>query len=183
MSGKRRWERWEDPFDRWFREFFEEINRRFSIPTPYELFEQIEREFEDLEKRGVRGPFIYGFSISIGPDGKPTIKEFGNVKKFYGRSTIEEEREPLVDVYEDEKTVTVIAEMPGVNKEDIKIRIDDDRLTISAQTGDRKYYKEITLPAKVKKESAKASYKNGILELKLEKEKGRREEGYEIKVE
>jgi len=92
-------------------------------------------------------------------------------------------REPLADVYEDEKTVTVIVEMPGVNKEDIKIRIDGDRLIVSAQTGDRKYYKEITLPAKVKKENAKASYKNGVLELKLEKEKGRREEGYEIKVE
>lgn len=180
MSWRRRWE---DPFDKWFREFFEEISRRFSIPTPDELFEEIEKEFENLEKRGVKGPFIYGFSMKIGPDGKPIIREFGNVKKLYGRPTIEEEREPLSDVYEDENTVTVIVEMPGVNKDDIKVKIDGDRVIVSAQNGDRKYYKEIHLPAKVKREGAKASYKNGVLELKLEKEKGGREEGYEIKIE
>ncbi|MCX8168759.1 MAG: Hsp20/alpha crystallin family protein [Candidatus Methanomethylicia archaeon] len=180
MSGRKRWE---DPFDKWFREFFEEISKRFSIPTPYELFDQIEREFEEFEKRGLKGPFIYGFSIKIGPDGKPIIKEFGNVKKHYGRPTIEEEREPLVDVFEDQRTITVIVEMPGVNKDDIKVKIDGDRLTVSAQTGDRKYYKEIVLPARVRREGAKASYKNGILELKLEKERGWKEEGYEIKIE
>mgnify|MGYP005625930855 CR=1 FL=1 len=177
------WRRRRSFFDDFFREFFEEfeelerelqrIARRFSRLSPEELFERAE----------VRGPYVYGFSITIGPDGKPIIREFGNVRRIAGRPSIGEEREPLVDVFEDEKTVTVIAELPGVNKEDIKVKATDNILVISAQTGDRKYYKEIDLPAKVKPETARANYKNGVLEVKLEKVSKGEEKGFEIKIE
>lgn len=170
-------------WDDFFRDFFEEfeelerelrrIARRFSMLRPEELMGDIE----------VKGPYIYGFSITIGPDGKPIIREFGNVKRIAGRPSIGEEREPLIDVFEDEKTVTVIVEMPGINKEDIKVKASETSLVISAQTGDRKYYKEIDLPAKVKPESAKANYKNGVLEVKLEKIGKEEEKGFEIKIE
>jgi len=177
------WRRRRSIWDEFFRDFFEEfeelerelqrIARRFSMLKPEEFMGDIE----------VKGPYIYGFSITIGPDGKPIIREFGNVKRIAGRPSIGEEREPLVDVFEDEKTVTVIVEMPGVNKEDIKVKASETSLVISAQTGDRKYYKEIDLPAKVKPESAKANYKNGVLEVKLEKIGKGEEKGFEIKIE
>ena len=174
---------WDDFFRDFFEDFFREfrelerLHRRLFRMRPEELFERME----------VKGPYIYGFSITIGPDGKPIIREFGNVRRIAGRPTVGEEREPLVDVFEDEEYISVIAEMPGVNKEDIKVRATEDTLIISAQTGDRKYYKEIDLPAKVKPETAKANYKNGVLEVKLEKkEKKKKEEeekGFEIKIE
>ena len=63
------------------------------------------------------------------------------------------------------------------------MKISDDKLIIQAESGDRKYYKEVKLPAKVKVESAKANYKNGVLEVKLEKKKSREDEGFEIKIE
>ena len=59
--------------------------------------------------------------------------------------------------------------MPGVNQEDIKLELRGDVLEISAQTGDRKYHKEVLLPAKVNPESLISSYKNGILEIKINK--------------
>ena len=170
------WRR-EDPFDRLFRELFEAMIKRLSIPTPESLFDEITRDFDKFNKQGIRGPFIYGFSMKLGPDGKPIIREFGNVKKLYGRPLIEEEREPLSDVFEDANSVTVVVEMPGVNKEDI------DLIIVTAQTGDRRYYKEIQLPAKVVPTSAKAHYKNGVLELKFDKVQRSDETGHEIKIE
>ncbi|MEM1831296.1 MAG: archaeal heat shock protein Hsp20, partial [Desulfurococcaceae archaeon] len=138
------------------------------------------REYERME-----GPFVYGFSITIGPDGKPIIREFGNVRRVRGKPSIVEEREPLVDVFESENEVTVVAEMPGVDKEKIEVKVTEDgkTLVINASNEKRKYYKEVELPAKVDPSSAKASYKNGVLEVKLKKigkEEGR---GIKIKVE
>ena len=68
--------------------------------------------------------------------------------------------------------------MPGVDKEDISLDCAESTLTISVGTEKRKYYKEIELPSQVDPESAKASYRNGVLELTLTKKqvkpKGRR---------
>ncbi len=179
---KRRKSIW-DLFDEFFEDIFENIDREFR--DWMKRFERIEEEMTRATREGrIIGPYVYGFSITIGPDGRPIIKEFGNIRREAGRPKIAEEREPLVDVLEDENTVTVVAEVPGVNKEDIDIRIRDNTLIISAQSGDRKYYKEIQLPAKVKPETAKATYKNGVLEVRLEKERrGKKEEGIKIKVE
>ncbi|RLF10715.1 MAG: Hsp20/alpha crystallin family protein, partial [Thermoprotei archaeon] len=54
---------------------------------------------------------------------------------------------------------------------------------ISVDTERRKYYKEVKLPARVKPDTAKASYKNGVLEVKLEKLEKGRERGTRIVVE
>ena len=166
-------------------DFIDEVFRSIE-----EEMAMVERELMELLRSGraeVRGPYIYGFRIVIGPDGRPIIEEFGNVKRRFGRTEILEEREPLVDVFEDEDKVTVIAELPGVEKDKIKVRIKDNKLIIRASNG-QKYYKEVTLPAKVKPETAKARFKNGVLEITIEKEKPKKveeisEEGYEVKVE
>jgi HSP20 family protein len=59
--------------------------------------------------------------------------------------------------------------MPGVNKDDIKLDLKEDILDIWAQTGDRKYHKEILLPSKVQAGTLVSSYNNGILEIKVKK--------------
>ncbi len=164
-------------------DIFEEMLREFE-----EEFYELEREFERLvRERGleVRGPFVYGFRITIGPDGKPIIEEFGNVRREAGRPRITEEREPLVDVFEEGENIIIVAEVPGVDKNKIKINATKNKLIIQASNEYRKYYKEVRLPKPVKPETAKASYKNGVLEIrieKLEKEK-KEEEGIEVKVE
>lgn len=179
----------EDFFD-WFRRrrrpffrswFFEDVDR---------IFREIERMMEEdlkmftsqVPKSYVRerklpdgsivrewGPFTYGYSVRIGPDGKPEIREFGNVKPSRFGPMVKEEREPLVDVIETDGEVCVVAELPGVEKEDIKLHGTEDTLTISVDTPQRKYYKEVALPAKVDVKRAKTQYKNGVLEVALPK--------------
>ncbi len=161
-----------DLLDDLFREFEEEVRA-------------LEEEIEELiKKRGeVTGPYVYGVRITVGPDGVPKIEEFGNVKPGRrGRPEIRDEMEPLVDVIEHEDEVWVIADIPGVSKDKIKVKVAENRLVIKAENS-KKYYKEVSLPAKVKPETAKASYKNGVLEVKIKKSSEELEEGFEVKVE
>lgn len=76
-----------------------------------------------------------------------------------------EEKEPLVDVFNEGKSLKVIAELPGTEKKDIRIKLENDKLIIS--TKNKKYYKEITLPSKTGPK--KWTYKNGVLEINLKK--------------
>jgi HSP20 family protein len=113
--------------------------------------------------------------MTIGPDGKPKIREFGNVKPStqFGKPKVDikEQREPLVDIMETDGEVKVIAEVPGVEKQDIKLNGTETTVTISVNTPKRKYYKEINFPAKVDTKKTKAAYKNGVLEITLHKKK------------
>jgi HSP20 family protein len=131
---------------------------------------EINKESEiDLShlKEGMKG--VFGFSVKTAVGGKPVVESFGNVKKTSKGPVVEEIREPITDVFDEDKEIRVYAEMPGVSKEDIKLDLTEDILDISAQTGDRKYHKEILLPAKVKTETMTSSYNNGILEVRVKK--------------
>jgi HSP20 family protein len=131
---------------------------------------EIKKEGEiDLShlKEGMKG--VYGFSIKTAVGGRPIVESFGNIRKTPKGPTVEEEREPITDVFDEKEEIRVYAEMPGVNKEDIKLDLKGDILDISAKSGDRKYHKEILLPAKVEPETLILSYKNGILEVKIKK--------------
>jgi len=118
-------------------------------------------------KEGMKG--VFGFSVKTAVGGKPIVESFGNVKKTPGGPKVDEEREPITDVFDEDEEIRIYAEMPGVNQEDIKLDLKEDILDISAQTGDRKYHKEILLPAKVQAETLVSSYSNGILEVKVKK--------------
>lgn len=164
-----------------------------------DIFEQMENEMREFEKEfqrfteeggkkgGIRtfGPYVYGFRVTVGPDGKPKIEEFGNVVKKPGKERlISEEREPLVDVIEKGDEIRIVAEIPGVEKDSIKVKvIGGDKLVIQATSEDRKYYKEVELPAEVDEKTAKATYKNGVLEVILKKKQPKEEGGTDIKVE
>jgi len=163
--------------------------RRRKRPHPwFDIFDRLDEMMEEMmnqafetssEKERTLRPYVYGFSMSIGPDGKPVIREFGNVQSSRSGPRVREEREPLVDVMEEERDVVIVAELPGVEKDDINLQTTKDNLTISVDTSQRKYHKELELPAKVDPKSARASYKNGVLEVRLRKlvEKGFTGEG------
>jgi HSP20 family protein len=190
----RRWERWGMPFrffdfselDRMFEDMFREMTERL----PRELFR--ERKLPDGTTIREMGPFVYGYSMSIGPDGKPIIREFGNVKPStqptpfgFPRPRLEwrEEREPIVDVIQDDGTIRVVAELPGVEKDDIQLRCTETMLTIDVDTPQRKYHKEVEFPAEVNPKISKARYKNGVLEVTLTKAMPRKPSGDTIKIE
>jgi HSP20 family protein len=176
-----------DPFfgdiDRIFREMekrMEEEFREFTEKVPKDYVK--ERKMPDGSTVKEFGPFVYGYSMKIGPDGKPEIQEFGNIKKSIKGPEVKEEREPLVDVVETDSEIRVVVELPGVEKTDIKLHGTEDSLEISVDTPQYKYYKEVTLPAKVKVKEAKSSYKNGVLEVILPRAEIKKPKGEEIDI-
>ena len=157
--------------DDMFREMekmMDEELKDFTEKVPKEYVK--ERKLPDGSTVKELGPFVYGYSMKIGPDGKPEIQEFGNIKKgLKGAPQVKDEREPLVDIVETNGEIRVVAELPGVEKGDIKLHGTEDSLTISVDTAQYKYFKEVELPVKVKVKEAKSSYKNGVLEVVLPK--------------
>ena len=192
-------------FDDWFKKRFPEgwwfgdIDKIFL-----ELDKEFEREFKEMQQgvpkdmvreqrlpdgtiRKEWGPFIYGYSMTFGPDGKPIIREFGNVRPRLQRQgppklEFKGVREPLVDVMDEGDSIHVIAELPGVEKQDIKLTATESSLTISAERDGSRFHKEIELPAEVEPTEAKSTFRNGILDVKLKKVE-RKPKGHEIRVE
>jgi HSP20 family protein len=118
----------------------------------------------------VRG--IYGFTVKVGlGDQGPRIEPFGNIRRdaSSGRTEVQEVREPMVDVFDEEEHLLVLAELPGTSKEDVKIELEGDVLTIAAERGDKKYRKEVLLPRSVSKEKMQVNCNNGVLEIRWAK--------------
>jgi HSP20 family protein len=74
-----------------------------------------------------------------------------------------------VDVHESDDEVRVVADLPGVEKDDISLQCDGEVLTISAASDAREYDERVRLPTRVDERSASASFKNGVLEVTFEK--------------
>jgi HSP20 family protein len=131
-------------------------------------------------------PYFYGYQVTIGPDGKPHVREFGNIRPS-AKGLVEQTgvRAPLVDTALDEKqnTLKITAEMPGVNKEDVKIDVSDKYVTIHAEKGEKKYHADIPVDVELDDASAKATYSNGILELKIKLKQAQKSKRKEIRVE
>ncbi len=141
-------------FDDFFGQDFEEI---------------IEQMFQNLQEGRESEPFIYGFSMTQRPGEAPEVREFGNIQPDGKSIRREEERKPLIDVIETNEEVHVIAEIPGVEKADIRLDATENRLDIAAHNGLRNYSERVELPVKVDPHSAKATYRNGVLEVKLKR--------------
>jgi len=118
-------------------------------------------------KEGMRG--VYGFSIKTAVGGEPIVETFGNIKKTPEGPVVEEEREPLTDVFDEKDEVVVIAEIPGISEDGLSVDLKGDIFEISAAGKNRRYHKEVLLPVKVKKETLTYTYKNGILEVRMKK--------------
>ena len=189
----------------WFRKKRSPFSRSWGFDDVDKMFEDIEKvmekELEDFTSRVPKdyvrerklpdgstsrewGPFVYGYSVKIGPDGKPEIREFGNVKPSLRGPQVKEEREPLVDIVETDGEIQVVAELPGVDKKDIKLTATEDELTISVENPERKYFKQVALPVKVRVREARTQYKNGVLEVAFPKAvQDKRDKGEPLKVE
>ena len=119
----------------------------------------------------MRGPMFYGYYMTIGPDGKPVIKRFGNV--LGGGRNVEEvgdeapQREPMSEVMEFGDEYIAIVEMPGVSRSEIKVRVRGRELEVEGGP----YRASIDLPGPVESGEVRATYKNGVLEVRLKKKR------------
>lgn len=113
---------------------------------------------------------VYGFTVrtGLGGDrGSVKVEPFGNVRKDErtGAAVVQEVREPAVDVFEEADHVLVVAEMPGVGEDAVRLELRDDVLTISAEQGPKKYRKEVLLPGGYT--ALSHCCRNGVLEVKV----------------
>ncbi len=104
---------------------------------------------------------------------------------------------PAVDIEENENEFVVSAELPGINKDDIKISITDNNLNISGEISEKKdvqeknyhlkerirgkFQRSITLPTTVDASKAEANYEEGILSIRLPKAEEAKPKEIEIK--
>ena len=101
---------------------------------------------------------------------------------------------PLVDIYENNDEILLHAEMPGVQKKDISVNIDNGSLTLSgvrslpqdgvagwAEFGDVEYQRAFSVPQTIDVNKVKAELKDGILALHLPKSEAAKPHQIEIK--
>lgn len=138
---------------------FEEYDRLF------------ERIFQGMMPQGP-APIWCGYEMTVGPDGVPQTRQFGNANRHLS-----------IDVIADEKndSLKLVAEIPGVEKEDIEVTLDEDVVMIRATRGESSYQGSVPLHNAVDGDSVKATYKNGILEVSFKAEQ--RSTGQRVKVE
>lgn len=142
-----------------------------AVTEAAEKGEAISREggFRVPGKKDARG--VYGFTVRSLAGSKPVIRPFGNLKETPKGPVVDEVREPMVDVFEEDKLLRVIAEMPGCEKKDIRTEIKGDILTLAADARSGKYRGEVLLPCPVESKSLRSSYRNGMLEIELRRKK------------
>ncbi|AAM07913.1 TPA: Hsp20/alpha crystallin family protein [Methanosarcina acetivorans] len=159
--------------DRRKKSFFDEIFGIDPLKDMEEMFERLSGDMDMSMDNFGQHPFVYGFSVTQRPGEEPEIREFGNIPMFEQAETGEKRyldiRKPLIDVLETEEKVHVIAEMPGIEKENIQLNATDLILDIETLNGNPKYSERVELPVKVDPQSAKATYKNGVLEVTFQR--------------
>ena len=147
-----------------------------KAPAP---FEEMERWFEDFFRRP--------FSL-MRPSWFPRL-----------RMPEIEEISPSVDVFEEGDGVVVKAELPGMSKEDIDVKVTDDIVTISGEKKKEKkiekknfyrmersygsFSRSFRLPTEVQTEKASAKFKEGVLEIRIPKSEEAKKKEKKVKVE
>ncbi len=145
-------------------------DRDESAPGVEDLNMFIRKLFDEIvEGQGVPpgSAAVYRFDISVNRDGITiTPNTNGQVQSMAAGAA---PREPLVDIVEGKEGIAVIAELPGVEKRQIELHADHERLSIKADSGKNTYSRLVELPSKVDPASATATYNNGVLEVSLKR--------------
>ena len=156
-----------------FNFFFDKKKRKHFFFDMFDEFERMdklidelfEKNLRDLEKIKPGKHYVYGFSVKIGPDGKPVVEEFGNFRPEEKKLEVRDEREPVTDFIDHGNSISVISELPGVEEKDIHIKYAGDSLEIKVPG---KFYKKMKVP-KLDKKSIKWRFKNGVIEVNAKK--------------
>ena len=120
--------------------------RRDDRDEPFDdLFREIERMMNDMMK---------GADVEFESSASTIDNGFG--------------ADTHVDIHDVEEEIRVVADLPGVEKENIDLECDGKSLTISARSDHREYDERVSLPRRVNEHTANATYNNGVLEVVFE---------------
>lgn len=158
------------------------VKRPELLPRWGEEFERMADYFDRMRDEFFRRPF---------PDVWQPLRKL-RTSGFPGFAT------PTVDLFEDKEDVVVKAEMPGLEKKDVEVNLTDSRLTIKGEKKKEEEVKEedyfysersygafarvLELPCKVKGDKVKASFKNGVLEVRLPKSEEAKARSVSVKI-
>lgn len=147
----------------WFDNEFEKMFGRLSD----RFFSWNDNSDNQLIQVSSSGPYYYGYELTVGPDGKPHVQEWGNTRPVTSGYSDTGVRTIVADqlVDKEKNLLKIVTEMPGVEKSDINVTVDKDAVHITADKGERKYRSIVPLRQKIHEDSAKAHYANGILEV------------------
>lgn len=183
----------DDFWSRWFRKNGEQPNNKEDQSEEMEeiinkIEELLDSKFKELsennfdnqnkpkkfpfEKKDKHfGHFIYGYSVTIGPDGKPRIRQLGNLssKRVQKKTKYPEKRDLLIDIIPNDKEIQVVMELPGVSEKEIKIKASQNHITVAADALKFNYYKRIQMPCLIDPKSLKTKYINGVLKINTNK--------------
>ncbi|MDQ2050910.1 Hsp20/alpha crystallin family protein [Natronolimnohabitans sp. A-GB9] len=121
--------------------------RRDDRDEPFDdLFREIERMMNEMMN---------------GADANVDFSASSDVDNGFGMDT-------HVDIHETDDEVRVVADLPGVEKDNIELECDGKTLTISASSDHRQYDERVSLPQRVNEHTASATYNNGVLEVVFE---------------
>ena len=151
---------------------FDEI---FRDPDSYfkKLSERMFKEMEEIEK-AIKSGKLQG-EWEVKPIEEPGAKGYVARGRFQlgepltlPKQAIDEVREPLTDVFEEQDQVKLYVELPGVEKNDIQLNVTEGRAEVKAKN----FYKVVDLPTRdIEFDKAIANYKNGVLEVMIPKTK------------
>lgn len=131
--------------------------------------ERLRKIDEEVERKLGEGPSHIPMGMPPGARGRAAGgKPFVKVGPGTTRAEAPAPKEPPADVFDEEDCIKVIAEMPGVEEDDISIDLREDNLVLSVDIPGRRYRHELRLPCKPKG-GLKKTYKNGILEVTMRK--------------
>lgn len=120
--------------------------------------------FGSSSPRGLKG--AYGFSVRVGELGDSSIRSFGNLKAGSGSVEFDEAWEPILDLFDEGDRILVVAELPGIDEDQLQMEISGECLQLRA-SGVRRYKKDIMLPCPVDEKNIVSVFKNGIVEITL----------------
>lgn len=131
-------------------------------------------EVRQFDQPGIKGYFIqgrFGTDESLEPIEplKPSKRRPSPENPFEIPDGAHDEiREPLTDVFEEEEAIKIYAELPGEERNDIKLKITENKVEIKAKN----FHKVIDLPKRnIATEGVSSEYKNGVLEITVPKKK------------
>jgi len=122
------------------------------------------------DPKGLRGVYGINVKMGLGPEGEVKVEPFGSVRPKQdegGQASVHEIREPMVDLFDEDDGLLLVAEMPGVERKDIQAELAGDVLTISAHGSRKEYRKEVLLPRSPEPATMTIECHDGVVEIRF----------------
>jgi len=157
-----------------FKKIFESMRKMYKNDN----LEEFIQDTKD-DRFGPYGGFVHGFGVNIAPHKEINVPEFKNDRSMVlnERHEKSEKSDFSTDIIETCEKIFVTVNIPGVEKEDINLNVADNALEIIINNSKVAYHKIHKLTCNVKPKVTTASYKNGVLDIVMKRNKKKNIEG------